>query len=157
MRRYPSRRAVVGSGLTAMATMSALTAASTRSASTRSAATAGAAATDAGDADQRSRALTRARAAYAGLDTYLGAKDGSGLVREQYPAASGDNAYSYEWGRRTPPLPQEPAVAARHSGRGRVSGVRASGTSGGRVEAPNAWRPWRPWRRPEASGGRLRG
>ncbi|MFI6932771.1 glycoside hydrolase family 76 protein [Streptomyces sp. NPDC050287] len=89
MRAYPSRRALMGSGLTAMA-MATMAATSTATAD----------AADGGnpeDAAHRSRALSRARAAYAALDKYLGTTDGSGLVREQYPAASGDNAYSYEW------------------------------------------------------------
>ncbi|MFJ1967287.1 glycoside hydrolase family 76 protein [Streptomyces sp. NPDC087903] len=90
MRRYPSRRALVGSGLTAMAAMATMAAPSTANAS---AADGG----NAEDAERQSRALSRARAAYAALDKHLGATDGSGLVREQYPAASGDNPYSYEW------------------------------------------------------------
>ncbi|WP_405923140.1 glycoside hydrolase family 76 protein [Streptomyces sp. NBC_00035] len=89
MRRYPSRRALVGSGLTAMATATMTTAS-----------TGNAAAADSGNAeesDHRSRALSRARAAYAALERHFGTTDGSGLVREQYPAASGDKPYSYEW------------------------------------------------------------
>ena len=39
----------------------------------------------------------RAAATYAALETYLGAKDGSGLFHEQYPVAAADNPYSYEW------------------------------------------------------------
>jgi hypothetical protein len=39
----------------------------------------------------------RALAAYAALDRYFGTADGSGLYREQYPAAADDNPYSYEW------------------------------------------------------------
>ncbi|MER5666796.1 glycoside hydrolase family 76 protein [Streptomyces mirabilis] len=45
----------------------------------------------------RSRALSRGIAAYAALERHLASEDGSGLVRERYPATSGDNAYSYEW------------------------------------------------------------
>ncbi|MFF1739196.1 glycoside hydrolase family 76 protein [Streptomyces mirabilis] len=41
--------------------------------------------------------MSRGIAAYAALERHLASKDGSGLVRERYPAASGDNAYSYEW------------------------------------------------------------
>ncbi|MFG1610277.1 glycoside hydrolase family 76 protein [Actinoplanes sp. NPDC049265] len=40
---------------------------------------------------------TRALTAYATLDRYFGTADGSGLYREQYPAAAEDNPYSYEW------------------------------------------------------------
>lgn len=39
----------------------------------------------------------RALAAYSALEKYLAAGDGSGLYREEYPAATGDNPYSYEW------------------------------------------------------------
>ncbi|SEO78872.1 glycoside hydrolase family 76 protein [Actinacidiphila rubida] len=39
----------------------------------------------------------RATATYASLEKYFGTNDGSGLFREQYPVAVGDNAYSYEW------------------------------------------------------------
>ncbi|WP_405610766.1 glycoside hydrolase family 76 protein [Streptomyces sp. NBC_00076] len=92
MRAYPSRRTLIGSGLTAMA-MATMTATST---GTAAAATAAAGDTTE-DAEHRSRALSRARAAYAALAKYLDATDGSRLVREQYPAASGDNTYSYEW------------------------------------------------------------
>ncbi|MEV6172231.1 glycoside hydrolase family 76 protein [Streptomyces sp. NPDC051954] len=87
MRRYPSRRALVGSGLTAAAAMAA--------SSTTGAATADS--TPAEEAKHRSRALSRARAAYAALERHLGTSDGSGLVREQYPAAPDDRPYSYEW------------------------------------------------------------
>ncbi|WP_406357164.1 glycoside hydrolase family 76 protein [Streptomyces sp. NBC_00658] len=89
MRRYPSRRALVGSGLTAMAAATMTTAS-----------TGNAAAADSGNSEEsehRSRALSRARAAYAALERHFGTTDGSGLVREQYPAASGDKPYSYEW------------------------------------------------------------
>ena len=40
---------------------------------------------------------TRALAAFSALQRYFGTTDGSGLYREQYPAAPGDNPYSYEW------------------------------------------------------------
>nr|WSX75004.1 glycoside hydrolase family 76 protein [Streptomyces sp. NBC_00899] len=39
----------------------------------------------------------RATATYAALEKYFGTTDGSGLFREQYPVAAGDNPYSYEW------------------------------------------------------------
>ncbi|MEV6793501.1 glycoside hydrolase family 76 protein [Streptomyces sp. NPDC051320] len=45
----------------------------------------------------RAEATARATAAYAALQKYLGTTDGSGLFREQYPAAADDNPYSYEW------------------------------------------------------------
>jgi hypothetical protein len=48
---------------------------------------------ESGRAEQTGRAL----AAFSALDRYLGTADGSGLYREQYPAAAGDNPYSYEW------------------------------------------------------------
>jgi predicted alpha-1,6-mannanase (GH76 family) len=85
MRLNPSRRALVGGGVAAMAMMTATTGTST--------------AADSGGSQHpgRSRALSRAIAAYAALERHLASKDGSGLVREQYPAASADNAYSYEW------------------------------------------------------------
>jgi rhamnogalacturonyl hydrolase YesR len=41
--------------------------------------------------------LARAQATHAALEKYFGTTDGSGLFREQYPAAVGDNLYSYEW------------------------------------------------------------
>ncbi|WP_328503943.1 glycoside hydrolase family 76 protein [Streptomyces sp. NBC_00457] len=88
MRRYPSRRALVGSGLTAVAAMAAGPTASAAAADGDKAAD---------DAEHRSRALSRARAAYAALERHFDTKDGSGLVREQYPAAPGDHPYSYEW------------------------------------------------------------
>ena len=40
---------------------------------------------------------SRALAAYSALDRYFATRDGSGLYREQYPAAADDNPYSYEW------------------------------------------------------------
>jgi uncharacterized protein YyaL (SSP411 family) len=69
---------VVGSGLAAMTAM---------------AVTPAAAAERSGPA----RALSRAVAAYSAIEGYFGTNDGSGLVREQYPAAADDKAYSYEW------------------------------------------------------------
>ncbi|WP_328535219.1 glycoside hydrolase family 76 protein [Streptomyces sp. NBC_00344] len=45
----------------------------------------------------RAESAARATAAYAALENYFGTTDGSGLFREQYPAAAGDNPYSYEW------------------------------------------------------------
>jgi len=45
----------------------------------------------------RAGPTARALAALSALDRYLAATDGSGLYREQYPAAAGDNPYSYEW------------------------------------------------------------
>lgn len=42
-------------------------------------------------------ARARALAAFSALQRYFGTTDGSGLYREQYPVAAGDNAYSYEW------------------------------------------------------------
>ncbi|MET7451398.1 glycoside hydrolase family 76 protein [Streptomyces sp. NPDC005574] len=79
MSMYPSRRAMlVGSGLAAMTAMATTSAA-------------------AAERPGPGRALSRATAAYSALRRGFDAKDGSGLVREQYPAADGDNAYSYEW------------------------------------------------------------
>ncbi|WP_328847311.1 glycoside hydrolase family 76 protein [Streptomyces sp. NBC_00258] len=43
------------------------------------------------------RALSRAIAAYSAIERHFGTNDGSGLVREQYPAAADDRPYSYEW------------------------------------------------------------
>lgn len=45
----------------------------------------------------RARQTARALAAFSALEEYFGTADGSGLYREQYPAAAGDNPYSYEW------------------------------------------------------------
>ena len=42
-------------------------------------------------------AATRAEATYAALQRYFAVGDGTGLVREQFPVAVGDNPYSYEW------------------------------------------------------------
>jgi hypothetical protein len=39
----------------------------------------------------------RAVAAFDALQANFGTTDGSGLYREQFPVAAGDNAYSYEW------------------------------------------------------------
>jgi hypothetical protein len=39
----------------------------------------------------------RAVASYQALQRYLEVRDGSGLYRERYPVATGDNPYSYEW------------------------------------------------------------
>lgn len=39
----------------------------------------------------------RAVASYQALQRYLAVGDGSGLYRERYPVAIGDNPYSYEW------------------------------------------------------------
>ncbi|MET7727864.1 glycoside hydrolase family 76 protein [Streptomyces mirabilis] len=85
MRLNPSRRALVGGGIAAMATLTATNGTS--------------AAADVRGSQHldRSRALSRGIAAYAALERHLASKDGSGLVRERYPATSGDNAYSYEW------------------------------------------------------------
>lgn len=41
--------------------------------------------------------VARAVASFDALQANLGTTDGSGLYREQYPVADGDNAYSYEW------------------------------------------------------------
>ncbi|MEV0096777.1 glycoside hydrolase family 76 protein [Streptomyces sp. NPDC050738] len=79
MRRSPSRRLVLGAGLAALAAAPATTAAA------------------AAPASYASRSLGRARATYDALGTYLDAADGTGLVREQYPAAADDRPYSYEW------------------------------------------------------------
>jgi len=43
------------------------------------------------------RALSRAVAAYSALERHFDTNDGSGLVREQVPAAADDKPYSYEW------------------------------------------------------------
>jgi hypothetical protein len=85
MRLNPSRRALVGGGIAAMATLTTANGAS--------------AAADSGGSQHpdRTRALSRGIAVYAALERHLASKDGSGLVREQYPAAPGDNTYSYEW------------------------------------------------------------
>ena len=42
-------------------------------------------------------AAARAEATYAALQGYFAVGDGTGLMREQFPAAVGDNPYSYEW------------------------------------------------------------
>ena len=84
MRLNPSRRALVGGGIAAMATMTGTTSASAASAGGT-------------QPPDRTRALSRAIAAYTALKRHLDAQDSSGLVREQYPAASTDHAYSYEW------------------------------------------------------------
>jgi len=80
MPMFPSRRVMVGSGLAAMTAMATTP-------------TAAAAADRSGPA----RALSRAIAAYSAIERHFGTKDGSGLVREQYPAAADDKPYSYEW------------------------------------------------------------
>ncbi|MFE4622776.1 glycoside hydrolase family 76 protein [Streptomyces mirabilis] len=85
MRLNPSRRALVGGGIAAMATLTATNG------------TSAAADVRGSHHPDRSRALSRGIAAYAALERHLASKDGSGLVRERYPATSGDNAYSYEW------------------------------------------------------------
>ncbi|MCZ0998298.1 glycoside hydrolase family 76 protein [Streptomyces mirabilis] len=85
MRLNPSRRALVGGGIAAMATL------------TTTNGTSAAADVRGSQHLDRSRALSRGIAAYAALERHLASKDGSGLVRERYPATSGDNAYSYEW------------------------------------------------------------
>ena len=82
MRLNPSRRALVGGGIAAMATMTGTTSASAASAGGT-------------QPPDRTRALSRAIAAYTALKRHLDAQDSSGLVREQYPAASTDHAYSY--------------------------------------------------------------
>jgi hypothetical protein len=69
-------------------------------AGTVSAASPGAAARPTDPARAQSPATTnafRATATYASLERYFGTADGSGLFHEQYPVASGDNPYSYEW------------------------------------------------------------
>jgi hypothetical protein len=81
----PSRRALVGGGIAAMATLTATNG------------TSAAADVRGSQHHDRSRALSRGIAAYAALERHLASNDGSDLVRERYPAASGDNAYSYEW------------------------------------------------------------
>ncbi|GAA1361464.1 glycoside hydrolase family 76 protein [Streptomyces beijiangensis] len=78
MRRSPSRRLVLGAGLAALAAAPAANAA-------------------AAPAPHHARSPARARATYDALKTYFDAADGSGLVREQYPAAADDHPYSYEW------------------------------------------------------------
>lgn len=85
MRLNPSRRALVGGGIAAMATLTATNG------------TSAAADVRGSQHHDRSRALSRGIAAYAALERHLASKDGSGLVHERYPATSGDNAYSYEW------------------------------------------------------------
>jgi hypothetical protein len=85
MRLNPSRRALVGGGIAAMATLTATNG------------TSAAADVRGSQHHDRSRALSRGIAAYAALERHLASNDGSDLVRERYPAASGDNAYSYEW------------------------------------------------------------
>lgn len=85
MRLNPSRRALVGGGIAAMATLTATNG------------TSAAADVRGSQHPDRSRALSRGIAAYAALERHLASKDGSGLVHERYPATSGDNAYSYEW------------------------------------------------------------
>ncbi|MEU9473183.1 glycoside hydrolase family 76 protein [Streptomyces avermitilis] len=78
MTMYPSRRAMVGSGLAAMTAMATTSAA-------------------AAERPVPARALARAVAAYSALGRHFGTNDGSGLVREQVPAAADDKPYSYEW------------------------------------------------------------
>ncbi|MEV2210362.1 glycoside hydrolase family 76 protein [Streptomyces sp. NPDC050997] len=78
MPMYPSRRVMVGSGLAAMTTMAATPAA-------------------AAERSSPAQALSRAVAAYAALERHFDTNDGSGLVREQVPAAADDKPYSYEW------------------------------------------------------------
>jgi predicted alpha-1,6-mannanase (GH76 family) len=74
----PSRRLVLGAGLAALAAAAPTTAA-------------------AATAPYSAKSLARARATYGALGKYFAAADGSGLVREQYPAAADDHPYSYEW------------------------------------------------------------
>ncbi|MFC8224244.1 glycoside hydrolase family 76 protein [Streptomyces sp. NPDC057287] len=81
MRWSPSRRQVLGASLAALA------AATTTEAS---------AVAPAG-APSSSRSLSRARSTYDALKEYFDTADGTGLVREQYPAAPDDRPYSYEW------------------------------------------------------------
>ncbi|MEU9213076.1 hypothetical protein AB0D27_35460 [Streptomyces sp. NPDC048415] len=74
----PSRRVMVGAGLAAMTAMAATPVA-------------------AAERSGPGRALSRAIAAYAAFERHFDTNDGSGLVREQYPAAADDKPYSYEW------------------------------------------------------------
>ncbi|MEU9157354.1 glycoside hydrolase family 76 protein [Streptomyces sp. NPDC048417] len=78
MPMYPSRRVMVGSGLAAMTAVATTPAA-------------------AAERSSPARALSRAVAAYSALERHFDTNDGSGLVREQVPAADDDKAYSYEW------------------------------------------------------------
>ncbi|TRO59387.1 glycoside hydrolase family 76 protein [Streptomyces sp. IB201691-2A2] len=78
MPMFPSRRVMVGSGLAAMTAMATAPAA-------------------AAERPGPARALSRAIAAYSAIERHFGTNDGSGLVREQYPAAADDRPYSYEW------------------------------------------------------------
>ncbi|WP_329228534.1 glycoside hydrolase family 76 protein [Streptomyces sp. NBC_01460] len=81
MRWSPSRRQVLGASLAALA------------AATTTEAPAAAPA----HALSPSRSLSRARVTYDALKKYFDTADGTGLVREQYPAAADDRPYSYEW------------------------------------------------------------
>lgn len=65
----PSRRVMIGSGLAALTTTAATPA-------------------FAAERPSSARALSRAKAAYAALRRHFDATDGSGLVREQIPAAA---------------------------------------------------------------------
>ncbi|WP_405837509.1 glycoside hydrolase family 76 protein [Streptomyces sp. NBC_01518] len=75
----PSRRVMIGSGLAAALTATTATP------------------SFAAERPSSARALSRAKTTYAALRRHFDATDGSGLVREQIPAAAGDNPYSYEW------------------------------------------------------------
>ncbi|XUL92751.1 glycoside hydrolase family 76 protein [Streptomyces galilaeus] len=75
----PSRRVMIGSGLAALTATAVTPAAS------------------AAERPSSAKALSRAREAYSALRRHFDTTDGSGLVREQIPAAGGDNPYSYEW------------------------------------------------------------
>lgn len=77
MRWSPSRRQILSASLAALAPATTTEA---------SAAT---------PADARS--LSRARATYEALEKYFDTADGTGLVREHYPAGAEDRPYSYEW------------------------------------------------------------
>ncbi|MFD5872944.1 hypothetical protein [Streptomyces sp. NPDC060322] len=81
MRWSPSRRQVLGASLAGLA------AATTTEASAAALA----------HAPSPSHSLSRARATYDALKKYFDTADGTGLVREQYPAAADDRPYSYEW------------------------------------------------------------
>ncbi|MFJ6851858.1 glycoside hydrolase family 76 protein [Streptomyces sp. NPDC091271] len=83
MRWSLSRRQVLGASLAALAAAPAATTAASAAAPA--------------DVRSRSRSLSRARVTYDALKKYFDTADGTGLVREQYPAAADDRPYSYEW------------------------------------------------------------
>jgi hypothetical protein len=66
----------------------------------------------------------RAAVAYAALQQWFAADDGSGLYHEQYPVEPGDNAYSYEWPFSQAHVAALDLTAMKHSGRGYTAALR---------------------------------